>query len=105
MQYAPRINGRFAQVYSESFRRKVIEEYLSGNVSKMFLLRKYNIKMKSCIQRWMKLYGYADHKQPVIICPRWSSFIRVSPAAMPLLGVFTNNRSLACEETAIFLII
>jgi len=67
MQYAPRINGQFAQVYSESFRRKVIEEYLTGNVSKMFLLRKYNIKMKSGIQRWMKLYGYEDHKQPVII--------------------------------------
>jgi len=67
MQYAPRIKGQFVQVYSQAFRRKVIEEYLTGNVSKMFLLRKYNIKMKSGIQRWMKLYGYKDNKQPVII--------------------------------------
>src|SRR5215212_10704713 len=67
MRYAPRKSGRFAQVYSEAFRRKVIEEYLSTHVSKMFLLRKYNIKMKSGIQRWMKLYGYKDNKQPVII--------------------------------------
>ena len=67
MQYAPRNNGRFVQVYSEAFRRKVIEEYLCGNVSKMFLLRKYGIRMKSGIQRWMKLYGYEDRKQPVII--------------------------------------
>jgi len=67
MQYAPRINGQFVQLYSETFRRKVIEEYLTGNVSKMFLLRKYNIKMKSGIQRWRKLYGYEDRKQPLII--------------------------------------
>lgn len=67
MGYAPRNNGQFVQIYSEVFRRKVIEEYLTSNVSKMFLLRKYGIKMKSGIQRWMKLYGYEDNKQPVII--------------------------------------
>jgi transposase len=67
MRYAPRTNGQFVQIYSEAFRRKVIEEYLTSNVSKMFLLRKYGIKMKSGIQRWMKLYGYEDHKQPVMI--------------------------------------
>jgi transposase len=67
MRYAPRNNGQFVQIYSEAFRRKVIEEYLSSNVSKMFLLRKYGIKMKCGIQRWMKLYGYEDNKQPVII--------------------------------------
>ena len=61
-----RENGRFAPVYSESFRRKVIEEYLSSNVSKMSLLRKYDIKMKSGIQRWMQLYGYKE-KQPVVL--------------------------------------
>ena len=67
MRYAPRNNGQFVQIYSEAFRRKVIEEYLTSNVSKLFLLRKYGIKMKSGIQRWMKLYGYEDNKQPVII--------------------------------------
>ena len=67
MGYPPRSNGQFAQVYSEAFRRKVIEEYLSGDVTKMFLVRKYGIKFKSGIQRWMKLYGYSDTRQPVMI--------------------------------------
>lgn len=66
MQLPKRKNGRFAPVYSESFRRKVIEEYLSSNVSKMSLLRKYDIKMKSGIQRWMQLYGYKE-KQPAVL--------------------------------------
>ena len=66
MQYAQRVNGRFAPVYSESFRRMVIEEYLSGEVSKMALLKKHGIKMKSGIQRWMKLYGYRD-KAPLVL--------------------------------------
>ena len=66
MQFPKRDNGQFAQVYSESFRRKVIEEYLSTNVSKMSLLRKYDIKIKSGIQRWMQLYGYKE-KQPAVL--------------------------------------
>jgi hypothetical protein len=44
----------------------VIEEYLSTEVSKMALLKKYGIKTKSGIQRWMKLYGYTD-KQPLAL--------------------------------------
>jgi transposase len=73
MQLPKRDHGQFAQVYSESFRRKVIEEYLGSNVSKMSLLRKYDIKMKSGIQRWMKLYGYEEkpysykEKQPAVL--------------------------------------
>src|SRR5262245_41418004 len=67
MRYALRNNGQFVQIYSEAFRRKVIEEYLTSNVSKMFLLRKYGIRIKSGIQRWMKLYGYEDKKQLVFI--------------------------------------
>ena len=42
------------QIYPEAFKRKVVEEYLSGTCSKMDLLRKYGIKTKSGIQRWMK---------------------------------------------------
>ncbi len=32
------------QVYPEAFKRKVVEEYLSGAYIKMDLLRKYGIK-------------------------------------------------------------
>lgn len=51
---------RRIQIYDEAFKKKVIDEYLAGGISKMDLLRKYNIKTKSGIQRWMKKFGYAD---------------------------------------------
>ena len=54
------IDGKIIQIYSEEFKRKVIDEYLSTGVPKMDLLRKYGIKSKSGIQRWMKKFGYTD---------------------------------------------
>jgi transposase len=48
------------QMFDESFKKKVIEEYLATGGSKMELLRKYNIHFKSAIQTWMKRLGYAD---------------------------------------------
>jgi transposase-like protein len=46
--------------YSEKFKRKVIEEYLSVGQSKMSLIKKYDIRMKSGIQRWIRQLGYED---------------------------------------------
>ena len=55
----------FQPHYKRSFKKKVIEEYLSTGCTKMFLLRKYNIQFKSAIQTWMRILGYTDpHKQP-----------------------------------------
>lgn len=51
--------------YSELFKRKVIEEYLSSGQSKMSLLKKYDIRMKSGIQRWIRQLGYEDIHQKV----------------------------------------
>lgn len=48
------------QMFDESFKRMVIEEYLSTRCNKMELLRKYNIHFKSAIQTWMKKLGYED---------------------------------------------
>ena len=48
------------QMFDESFKRMVIEEYLSSKCSKMELLRKYNIHFKSAIQTWMRRLGYED---------------------------------------------
>jgi transposase len=48
------------QMFDESFKRMVIEEYLATKCSKMELLRKYNIHFKSAIQTWMKKLGYQD---------------------------------------------
>lgn len=49
------------QMFDESFKRMVIEEYLATKCSKMELLRKYNIHFKSAIQTWMKKLGYEDN--------------------------------------------
>ena len=54
------IEGKVIQIYSEPFKRRVIEEYLNSGVPKIDLLRKYGIKSKSGIQRWMKKFGYTD---------------------------------------------
>lgn len=48
------------QMFDESFKRMVIEEYLSTKCNKMDLLRKYNIHFKSAIQTWMRKLGYDD---------------------------------------------
>jgi transposase-like protein len=48
------------QMFSEPFKRKVIEEYLSTGCSKMSLLKKYDIHFKSAIQTWMHKLGYTD---------------------------------------------
>ena len=48
------------QMFDESFKRMVIEEYLATRCNKMELLRKYNIHFKSAIQTWMKKLGYED---------------------------------------------
>lgn len=48
------------QMFNESFKRMVIEEYLATKCSKAELLRKYNIHFKSAIQTWMRKLGYED---------------------------------------------
>ena len=56
MEHATEIRQKF----DESFKRKVIEEYLATNCSKMSLLHKYDIHFKSAIQTWMKKLGYLE---------------------------------------------
>ena len=48
------------QHYSNDFKRKVIEEYLSTGCSKESLLRKYSIRFGGAIQLWMRQLGYED---------------------------------------------
>jgi len=49
-------NVEIRQMFDESFKRKVIEEYLSTGHSKMSIQRKYNIHFKSAICTWMKRF-------------------------------------------------
>jgi transposase len=48
------------KIFDDSFKRKVIEEYLETGCCKMDLIRKYNISFKSAIQTWMRRLGYTD---------------------------------------------
>jgi len=50
----------YFRVYSESFKRMVVQEYLAGGVSQGELLRKYKIGGKSSIPKWMKRFGYTE---------------------------------------------
>jgi len=48
------------RVYSEHFKRRVIEEYLQTGVSKKELIEKHNIKSKGAFKTWMRQLGYED---------------------------------------------
>ena len=54
-----------AQIFNETFKRKVCDEYLRTGVPKTHLLAKYNIKYRSAIQSWLKQLGYTDIYQKV----------------------------------------
>ena len=60
---------RNINVYSKSFRRKVIEEYLSGNETQREISRRYGIKSRSTLPRWMKELGYSNIKSEVLRKP------------------------------------
>lgn len=45
-------------MYPEAFRRKVAEEYYAGGVSQRELMRRYGIRSKGAIARWLHELGY-----------------------------------------------
>lgn len=77
------------QMFDESFKRKVIEEYLATGCTKMQLLRKYNIHFKSAIQTWMKKLGYTDPHPAAI-----PNFSRIILSAVPKKNKIENNQDL-----------
>ena len=52
---------RISQIYDDSFKRQVVEEFLKGKITKIELRRKYNIGGKSAILTWMRELGYSDY--------------------------------------------
>jgi len=48
-------------MYSEAFKRQVVQEFESGLYTKASLKRKYGIAGNSCIPRWLKQYGKLSH--------------------------------------------
>ena len=53
---------RLVQIYSEDFKKQVINEYLSGGIGMKAILRKYKIGGQETLHRWMKKMGYVDLK-------------------------------------------
>lgn len=51
---------RLIQVYSEDFKRQVIEEYLAGGIAVRAILRKYKIGGQGTLYRWMEKMGYTE---------------------------------------------
>lgn len=45
------------QSYTKEFKRKVVEEYLTGGTSLSALVNKYNMRSKSQVSDWVKLYN------------------------------------------------
>lgn len=77
------------QMFDESFKRMVVEEYLTTKCSKMELLRKYNIHFKSAIQTWMRKLGYEDtHRSQKI------KFDRALPLIVPMSTKNENTHEL-----------
>lgn len=50
------------QKFSEGFKRKICEEYLTSNSSKSDLQLKYGLGGKSAISNWLKAFGHEDIK-------------------------------------------
>ena len=48
--------------FDDSFRLKIIEEYLSG-ASKYSLVKKYNLSNTQLIYRWLRTFGVEDAKK------------------------------------------
>ena len=70
--------GKFESRYSESFKRKVIEEYLETGTPKQRLLDKYGITYRGAFQAWMPALGYVD--------------IRRLPKPAKLLAAYTLSK-------------
>jgi transposase len=79
------------QIYPEKFKRQVVEEYLGGGCTKMYLIRKYGIKTKSGIQRWMKSLGYVSEETEVFRNPKFES---ATFKYMPSKPTCSNNDDL-----------
>lgn len=44
---------------NDTLRFQIIEEYLSGS-SQYWLAKKYNLKSKGCIKRWVRIFGIEE---------------------------------------------
>jgi transposase-like protein len=57
--------------FTDSFKRKVVQEVLSGGISKEAARRKYGLKGKSGILQWMRKFGVATEKEEKVVTNRF----------------------------------
>ncbi len=74
--------------YAESFKRKVIEEYLATGCTKTSLLIKYGIRFTGAIQTWIWQLGYQD-----VHAPGTHKFGSSIPIIVPTKDEDIGNRS------------
>lgn len=62
--------------FTDSFKRKVVQEVLSGEISKEAARRKYDLRGKSGILQWMRKFGVATEKEEKVITNRFVTMER-----------------------------
>jgi len=63
--------------HTESFRRKVVEEYLTTGRPKSHIQRDYNIKYNSAINKWLKDFGITDpHSEKIYLADKKRPFLK-----------------------------
>lgn len=82
------------QMFDETFKRKVIEEYLATGCSKTSLLKKYNIHFKSAIQTWMRKLGYTGSSGISSSFGKTNKFILKQEEPLEPLGDKSSNDEL-----------
>jgi transposase len=68
------------EIHSKAFKLKVVKEYLSGNGTQRELTRRYGIKSRSTIPRWIKELGYSNINNEIGIKPKLET---ISYTCMP----------------------
>jgi transposase len=67
------------RVYSNSFKRMVVEEYLATRSTKKELMQKHGIKYSSAISEWLRQFGLSDKVQQI-----WPRFVLPPITADPM---------------------
>jgi transposase-like protein len=83
------------KVYSEEFKRQVVEEYLAGGIGFRAILRKYEIPGKSTLPRWIKKLGYCD---PRSLTPHTFAPVIIAPLAKKNTSTDQSDLAKRCQE-------
>jgi len=83
---------RGARLYTEAFKGKVVQDYLTSGLSQKAILRKYDIGSHTAIQRWVGQFGGAAPGVKKV------KFAATIPAELPKKKATTDNGHLSAQE-------